>query len=373
MTIHKIAEGEIFRNPFPADFPQGGFNPRVVELRPGLLLCAYRRSAAMYAEGARTHVLESRDAGATWQERSILPSAARSDPYSYSASNLARTGDRLTISGFRFRRRRSDQTFFNDKTGGLIDIESVFFVSSDEGRTWQGPHVVRPPAGLRFVIYEGIHELANGDWVVAGEHYKAFNDARPYNARVILLLSSDHGRTWRRAVVAAGGGNARRAFWHMRLCRLGDDSLLGLPWSGTRFAKRNLPLHLVRGSADARHWSTPRATPIMGQTNKPLLLADGNLGLAYSFRSPDKPGIYFVLSPDLGRTWSLDNQVNVWDAYGIDSIGVPRTDKYPSSHDNIGFGAPDALQLSNGEIMVSFWAVQRSQFVARWARLKKRA
>jgi hypothetical protein len=325
----------------------------------------------MYGDGARVVVMESRDWGKTWQETHRLPREKGKDAaYSYSASNLAITGDRLTISGFRFKREVPGQPFFNEKTGGLLDFESLFFESMDGGRTWKGPIIVKPPAGVRLIIYESIHALEDGDWVVSGEHYKSYHDAKPFNPRVILLFSKDKGRTWKEKVEAVGGADAKKAFWHARLARLSDGTWISLPWTGSRLAKKNLPLHVIRGSRDGRRWTKPVATKIEGQTNMPIDLGDGRLGLVYSCRNADKPGIFFVMSRDFGKTWDIENQVQVWDAYGKDSIGVPRTDKYPSSHDNIGFGAPYVVQLSNKDILCGYWAVARNQFVANWARLR---
>ena len=89
-----------------------------------------------------------------------------------------------------------------------------------------------------------------------------------------------------------------------------------------------------------------------------------------SVRESEQPGIYMALSTDEGRTFDTDNWVRVWDAYGQDSLGAPRTASYPASHDVISFGAPDAVRLSDGDIMASFWAGQRGQMVVRWCRVR---
>ena len=75
------------------------------------------------------------------------------------------------------------------------------------------------------------------------------------------------------------------------------------------------------------------------------------------------------MSEDEGKTWDPELYVQIWDAYGNDSIGVPRTDKYPAAHDNIAFGAPDIIRLSNGDVLASFWAASRGQMVCRWCRV----
>ena len=92
--------------------------------------------------------------------------------------------------------------------------------------------------------------------------------------------------------------------------------------------------------------------------------------LVYSLREHAQPGIYAALSTDEGCTWDLERQVQLWDAYGKESIGAARTATYPASHDNIAFGAPHAIRLYDGDIMASFWAGQSGQIVCRWCRLR---
>ena len=45
--------------------------------------------------------------------------------------------------------------------------------------------------------------------------------------------------------------------------------------------------------------------------------------LIYSHRKEtDQPGIKVVFSQDDERTWSLDDPLTVWDAYGRETLGV---------------------------------------------------
>ena len=96
----------------------------------------------------------------------------------------------------------------------------------------------------------------------------------------------------------------------------------------------------------------------------------GQLVLVYSHReNTDQPGIKVIFSEDGGETWSQDPVV-VWDAYGKEALGVPRTDRYPSSHDVIAYGAPQIIGLTANELMVSFWCTQSGDTHARYCRLR---
>ena len=67
-----------------------------------------------------------------------------------------------------------------------------------------------------------------------------------------------------------------------------------------------------------------------------------------------------VLSEDGGRTWNLEGQVRLWDATGWTHIGIPILDKYPRSHNTIGFGAPTLMTTLEGDLYASWWCTYNS-------------
>jgi hypothetical protein len=77
-----------------------------------------------------------------------------------------------------------------------------------------------------------------------------------------------------------------------------------------------------------------------------------------------------ALSADNGLTWDLDNQLLLWDASGRDRLGVNAPESYPRSHDTIAFGAPTAMRLGDGDILVSFWCTDMAITHIRCARLR---
>lgn len=124
----------------------------------------------------------------------------------------------------------------------------------------------------------------------------------------------------------------------------------------------------VSTDASAQEWETPRATGIPGQTGGAVELSPGRLLIIYSHREgTDQPGIKIVSSHDGGRSWSVDQPLTVWDAYGKEALGVAQTDTYPSSHDAIAYGAPRLVRLDQHRAVACFWCTQGGDTHCRWA------
>ena len=77
-----------------------------------------------------------------------------------------------------------------------------------------------------------------------------------------------------------------------------------------------------------------------------------------------------TLSEDGGKTWDLDNQVAIWDAYGEARVGVAAGGRELQQHVTIAFGKPDAQLLADGDILATFWCTQACVTHIRWCRLR---
>ena len=366
-----VDSGLLYANLYPADWAIQAYYSRIVEVRPNELLCVYRRASALYGDDGRSWVLRSTDNGSTWDDEGCLyDGSADERPYSYSATNLTRMSDgEIVVQGHRFHRPSPNIPMYDAETGAHLPEESLQFRSRDGGRSWSGPQVIAKP-DENLVFYDSVTELANGRWFVTCDWDRLYDDRDGLPSHVSGLFSDDRGRTWGDRVQLTGGPNNEKGFWHTRVTKLADGRLIGFPWTGSADSTRFHTLHRIEGSPDARQWSPPEPTTLQAQTNRAVDLGDGFVSLIMSIRESDHPGIYMALSDDEGRHWDLDLWVKVWDAYGQDSLGVPRTDKYPAAHDTVAFGAPDAIRLGNGDIMASFWAGQQGQMVVRWARVR---
>jgi hypothetical protein len=371
--IEIVDSGVLYANPFPADWAINAYYSRIIEIRPGELLCVYRRAQAMYGNDGRSWLLRSTDGGKTWIDEGCLWDGSQDErSYSYAATNLTRMTDgQIVILGHRFYRPKPDMPMYNAATGGHLPEQAVLFRSRDDGHTWSKPQVIEKPDD-HLILYDSITELDGGRWFTTCDWDNEYDDPTPLPSHVSALFSDDGGVTWGDRVQLTGGPREDIGFWHTRVTKLADGRLVGFPWAGANDGTEFHTLHRIEGTPDGLSWSEPKATTLRAQTNRPADMEDGYLALVMSVRESEQPGIYVALSDDEGYTWDTDNWVQVWDAYGQDSIGAPRTATYPAGHDTIAFGAPDVIRLSDGDLMASFWAGQQGQMVVRWCRLKMR-
>ncbi len=133
-------------------------------------------------------------------------------------------------------------------------------------------------------------------------------------------------------------------------------------------------LELFRSTDGGRTWQRqgpPRPLGIPGQSSGAVELKDGRILLIYSHRDDtDQPGIKVVMSDDAGDCFDAREPLVVWDAYGKEALGVPRTDKYPGKHDAIAYGAPRILRLREREALAIFWCTQSADTHCRWTRVQ---
>jgi hypothetical protein len=368
-----VDQGVLYANPYQGDWAINAYFPHILELEPNHLLCVYRRGAAMYSDDGRIYQLRSTDNGHTWKDDGqVWDGNADSKTYWYAPAGLTLTPEKeILLTGFRIHRPTPTTLTYNEKTRGVLSEETLLFRSKDMGRTWTPPQVIPYPVGLELNIDSGVVMLNDGRWLIVFDVAKGYDDPTPLHQYVVGLCSKDQGKTWDEIVNIAGGPNHPKTFWHARgIAKLADGRLVTFAWTGDATGEKFFPLHRIVSDSEARKWSEPESVGIQGQTNWPVDLGNGRMALIYSFRESPRPGEYVALSEDEGRTWDTARAVQVWDAYGKESIGAPRTATYPASHDNIAYGAPQAIRLSDGDVLVSWWAGQSGQMVCRWCRLQ---
>ena len=381
--IEILNDGPIYRNPNPGYGYVGAFFSSLVQLSDHEILCTYNRATGMYATNMTFYSARSTDGGESWSEQSLVhdrssdrlqisPKAFRHIAYSYHDPMLARLGDgTLIITAFRIDRDEPDRPVFNEETGGICEFELVILRSTDKGRTWSRPEQMTVPDDLILTPSSGVIEVKDGRWFLPFDRWHAFDSQQPYRPQVMGLFSSDHGGTWSDPVVIADTNVENKGFWHGQVLRMSDGRLFTMFWTALmKDGINSQPLHRCIGSPDGSEWSEPEPTNLLGQTNHAVDLGEGWMLEFYSSRDGAQPGFFAGLSSDEGRTWDLENHVCVWDATGRDKLGVEVSDTYPRSHDTIAFGAPRAIRLTDGDVLVTYWCTEMSVTHVRCARLR---
>ncbi|MDA1348729.1 MAG: sialidase family protein [Chloroflexi bacterium] len=172
-----VDSGLLYGNKYPADWAIHAYYSRIVEIRPGELLCVYRRAQALYGDDGRTWVLRSTDGGKTWQDEGCLWDGKQDAmPYSYSATHLTRTSTgEVLVMGHRFTRPTPDTPMYDAESGAHLPTETVLFRSNDDGHTWLPPEIVHEP-DPHYLLYDSITELDNGRYFVTSDWDRLPND-----------------------------------------------------------------------------------------------------------------------------------------------------------------------------------------------------
>lgn len=383
MGSHELeveASGVIFRNPFPGHRVINAFYPMVVAQDDGELLCVLRRGGALYSPDGMLHLFRLGKSCDTWAHQGPVFDRMRdARQYNYSDGHLTRLHDgSLLLRVARYDMTDPERFVINAATQGLAALQTCFLRSYDAGRTWSEPVVADVKEhfapGVEPAPLGGVVELPDGSWFQLFDTWKDYENAGPFDVNSYGLFSADGGRTWRDKVAVAVGTAEERSYSHGIAAPMRDGRVFVSYWTATQDLQTSFDLHTVISTdASARQWSRPLPTGVPGQTSCVADAGNGCMWMIYSHREhTEQPGIKVVLSTDAGRTWRRDEPLVVWDAYGKESLGVARSNTYPSSHDAIAYGAPRVVALDGGSAIASFWCSQGGDTHCRWCRIRIR-
>ena len=372
--LNIVDYGEIYRNPLPGHRVINVIFPNAVVLDGDEILCVARVGLAMYSVDGTMELFRSLDGGKSWR-REGPPYDRDGDrvQYNYRNADLTRLRDgSLVMKIVRTAHPDTEILFFNPETGGALAPECCYLYSEDGGRTWTDPVVAaydEPFATHHVPEHTGrVIELEDGSWFQAIETWKHYHDTGPFDLNSYGMFSHDRGHTWGDRVSVAAGSDHDRSYSHGMPTQLDNGQVFISLWTAESQLQTSYDIHMVRSTDDScREWSNPKSLGIFGQTTGAADMGEGRVVMIYSHREQtDQPGLKVVLSEDAGESFDNREPLIVWDAYGKEALGVPRTDTYPSSHDAIAYGAPRIVRLDDQHALAVFWCTQGADTHIRW-------
>ena len=377
--VEVIEKGVLYRNPLPGHRAVIAFAPFVLPLSKDELICTFRHGQAMYSHDGMVYSLKSEDGGRTWGSAEPVRDREKdSMHYDYRSGLLTALRDgSIVMMCNRAGYTDPDRLYINPDTGGHTECEIIYVRSRDGGSTWTEPVIAELPEMPRGFVPAAdgpIVELDDGRWMQLCSTWKSYDNAGAHNLNSFVLFSDDEGKSWGGWVDVANGLKDDRSYSHGHIIRLRDGRFFCVFWAGNAQLTEFYDLCTVTSDdLGGQRWGRPVSTGIPGQSSYPASMEDGRCILVYSHReNTDQPGIKLIVSDDEGKTWDSDDPFVAWDAYGKESLGVPRSSNYPSSHDAIAYGAPHVAHIDDDMALVSFWCTQSGDTNCRFCLLRIR-
>ena len=129
--------------------------------------------------------------------------------------------------------------------------------------------------------------------------------------------------------------------------------LLATCWAHDWETDQDLPNSFALSYDAGRTWTAPLASPVMGQTGWPLPLGDDRVLYVYNHRQPPV-GVRAQLVRIVDTRWMILFDEEIWSPVNKHT-GTIANDDYGVN--GFQFGAPSAIELIGGEILLSYWCV----------------
>ncbi len=347
---------------------RGAYMPSISQLRDGGLIACQHVGSELASADNRIEVLYTTDGGKTWQD-SLTISTGDDDRWSYRGPDINELPDgRLAMTATRF--EISSGPLFNPDSEGLQRPEIILLWSSDRGRTWSPPQVIPvdlPPEKYTWNKSGSLVQFSPTRWMCPLETWKPESYGGQPDQKAAAVFSSDQGKTWGSFTVIADDETGRRLWWDQLNTRLPDGRIYVMFWTHLYGTKEDLTVHWATSNDEGQTWSEPIPTNIRGQVCCPIALPDGRVAAIYNYRH-EPQGVHVAVSDDL-TTFDLENEVVVFDAGAEATLGQTSHENFLAEHMLIAFGKPQGILLANGDLLTCFWCTVEGVTHTRWVRL----
>lgn len=367
MTV--VDTGIVYRNALPHLRSRHGYFPTLVELDGGELLVGLDIGTAFEAIDVRSYACRSTDGGVNWSEPELLfePDESRHPVSTSCRLSKLRDGSLIGWASL-FNRTRTDVGLANTKTEGFCKTEFATIRSSDRGRTWSPPQQVQLPTDWQeFEICAPPFQTSSQRLLVVTRPFFDWEgEVSPWGQDGMAFCSDDGGESWGDMVHVFGGSADQLSANEQALTRLSDGRLISMCWTIDHHTGKSLANRIAFSEDDGESFTGQRSTPLLGETCRPLGLAENRVLVVY--RRTDKKGLWVQLAKLEGEQWTpLEDQL-LWGG----EVTSHRTDldSKLAQMSTLKFGCPAITRLENGDVFVVFWCVEDCQSVIRWFRMQ---
>ena len=343
--------------------------PAVLCLSDGTLIATWHSGSTKDCLDEVVEVSRSMDLGRTWStpERPFEVPALRGVRGTIKIVYLTELapGRLIAASMWIDRETHPDAPgLFNPETEGCVPMYILLADSEDFGETWSAWREVPMAEAIGPAsLTNPIMQLADGTLVMTIESNKHYLDTSKWYQRVVALHSTDHGRTWGEPVTIGFDPAGRIFNWDQRAAVAPDDKIGAFAWTYDTEAESYLNIHR-RVSSDGGHtWSAPEDIGVTDQAAHPAVLPDGRTVLAWvdRFRSQS---IKARVAPSIDGPFDPESEVTLY------THQAPADDPKGALGFSVWtFGLPYAEALTDGTVLVVYYAGSEPAMDIHWARL----
>jgi hypothetical protein len=368
LNIKVLDTGVVYRNPKPHLASRHAYFPTAVQLDNGEIVVAMDIGSAFEAVDVRSYTSRSADLGASWSEPQPIFEPDESVNLASSTCRISKLADG-SLFGWAgvFQRPDPNCGLVNPTTDGFCDTVYGSVRSTNGGRSWSPLRRHDLPEGWQqFEVCAPAFPATAERLLVVTHAFPDWNgQVSPWGRTGIALASNDGGQNWEDTVKLFEDPQSKAAFFETSMTRLSDKRLLAVCWTMDLATGASLHNQVVTSDDGGLTFSGQQATPLHGETARPLGLPDGYLLIVY--RRVDKKGLWAHLAKVSEHDWTAVDDKLLWGG----DVASHRTDLGNSlgQLSTLRFGCPCVLQLQNGDVFVVFWGVEDCSSVIRWFRL----
>lgn len=369
----QITDSGILRRGQPATSRAILTFPAATALSDGSILATYRTGTTKDSDDETVEFARSSDGGRTWSEPWVPFKNPTIDgmPGSLRVCYLTELApDRLLgVSLWIDRGSYPGGPLFNEETEGCLPMAVLLAESRDGGSTWSPwrtvpmPPEIGPPSLTNPVL-----QLADGSLALSIETNKEYNDASKWMQKVVFFHSHDRGLRWAQPAVAGEDPSGRIFNWDLRCGVAPNGQVATFSWTYDTVAAAYLNIYR-RISADHGHtWSSAEDLGFADQAAHPAFLADGRLLLPYVDRFGSR-SIRARLAPAIDSEFDPATELVIYEQEESLTDSSDNTGELLSEMSLWTFGLPYAEPLTDGSVLVVYYAGSDQAMDIHWARI----
>ena len=261
-----------------------------------------------------------------------------------------------------------DQQLFNAETEGCLPMDILLAESLDEGKSWTAWRKVPMPAEIGPAsLTNPILRLRDGSLAMSIETNKHYLDRAKWYQKVVFFHSQDGGASWGAPVVAGQDPSGRIFNWDLRCGVAPDGRIVTFAWTYDTETTKYVNIHRRISHDNGYTWSAAEDLGITDQAGPPAILGDGRIVLPWVDRFVSH-SIKARLAEDVAAPFDPASEVVIY-THGSEARRDDKTGDLLAEMSLWSFGLPFATALSNGEVLVVYYAGNEKSMDIRYARI----